>query len=96
MAALRTDILVVGGGLAGCAMAYFLGREGGDVTLIERFDINSLASGSNAGSMHAQIPLEPFLIEGEGWARQFAPAVPFLRGIDPVVEMAAGGARRRP
>src|SRR6476620_9077296 len=79
MAALRTDILVVGGGLAGCAVAYFLSREGRDVTLIERHDINSLASGSNAGSLHAQIPLEPFLIEGEGWARQFAPVVPFLR-----------------
>lgn len=81
MAALRTDILVVGGGLAGCAMAYFLSREGRDVTLIERHDINSLASGSNAGSLHAQIPLEPFLIEGEGWARQFAPVVPFLREL---------------
>jgi sarcosine oxidase, subunit beta len=78
MAALRTDILVVGGGLAGCAVAYFLSREGCDVTLIERHDINSLASGSNAGSLHAQIPFEPFLTEGEGWARQFAPVVPLL------------------
>jgi len=78
MAALRTDILVVGGGLAGCAVAYFLSREGCDVTLIERHDINSLASGSNAGSLHAQIPFEPFLTEGEGWARQFAPVVTLL------------------
>jgi glycine/D-amino acid oxidase-like deaminating enzyme len=78
MAALRTDILVVGGGLAGCAVAYFLSRDGMDVTLIEHQDINSLASGSNAGSLHAQIPLEPFLLEGEGWARQFAPVVPLL------------------
>jgi sarcosine oxidase, subunit beta len=78
MAALRTDILVVGGGLAGCAVAYFLSQQGADVTLIERLDINSLASGSNAGSLHAQIPHEPFLLEGEGWARQFAPVVPLL------------------
>ncbi len=78
MAALRTDILVVGGGLAGCATAYFLSREGADVTLVERHDINSLASGSNAGSLHAQIPHEPFLLEGEGWARRFAPVVPLL------------------
>jgi sarcosine oxidase, subunit beta len=78
MAALRTDILVVGGGLAGCAVAYFLSRQGCDVTLVERYDINSLASGSNAGSLHAQIPHEPFLLEGEGWARRFAPVVPLL------------------
>src|SRR4026207_2198169 len=78
MAALRTDILVVGGGLAGCAVAYFLSREGCDVPPIERHDINSLAAGSNAGSLHAQIPFEPFLTEGEGWARQFAPVVPLL------------------
>jgi sarcosine oxidase, subunit beta len=78
MAALRTDILVVGGGLAGCAVAYFLSRDGMEVTLIERQDINSLASGSNAGSLHAQIPFEPFLLEGEGWARQFATVVPLL------------------
>src|SRR5690348_12088043 len=78
MAALRTEILVVGGGLAGCAVAYFLSREGREVTLIERYDINSLASGSNAGSLHAQIPFEPFLSEGEGWARQFSPVVPLL------------------
>src|SRR5262245_19048412 len=78
MAALRTDILVVGGGIAGCAVAYFLSRQGADVTLIEQRDINSLASGSNAGSLHAQIPHEPFLLEGEGWARRFAPVVPLL------------------
>jgi sarcosine oxidase, subunit beta len=78
MAALRTDILVVGGGIAGCAIAYFLSRQGAEVTLIEQHDINSLASGSNAGSLHAQIPHEPFLLEGEGWARRFAPVVPLL------------------
>jgi glycine/D-amino acid oxidase-like deaminating enzyme len=78
MAALRTDILVVGGGIAGSAIAYFLSRQGAEVTLVEQHDINSLASGSNAGSLHAQIPHEPFLLEGEGWARRFAPVVPLL------------------
>ena len=74
----RADVLVIGGGLAGCAAAYYLSRAGADVTLLERFDINSQASGSNAGSIHAQIPAKPFVANGEAWARNFAPVIPFL------------------
>jgi glycine/D-amino acid oxidase-like deaminating enzyme len=74
----KADVLVVGGGLAGCACSYFLAKEGADVLLIERSDLNTLASGSNAGSIHAQIPHLPFLEEGEGWARTFAPTIPLL------------------
>jgi glycine/D-amino acid oxidase-like deaminating enzyme len=74
----KADVLIVGGGLAGCACAYFLAREGADVLLIERSDLNTLASGSNAGSIHAQIPHLPFVEEGEAWARTFAPTIPLL------------------
>ena len=31
-----TDVIVVGGGVAGCAMAYALANDGRDVTVIER------------------------------------------------------------
>jgi sarcosine oxidase subunit beta len=72
------DILVIGGGLAGCAMAYFLAREGADVVLLEERDLNSLASGANSGSLHAQIPYEPFVAEGESFARTFQPVVPLM------------------
>ena len=76
---MRTDVLVVGGGLAGCFMAYFLAREGIDVVLIERTDLGSQASGANAGSLHCQIPNHEFLEKGEDWARDFSPALVLLR-----------------
>jgi sarcosine oxidase, subunit beta len=76
---MRADILVVGGGLAGTAIAYHLVRGGADVLLIERTEVNALASGANSGSIHAQIPLEPFLEQGEAWTRGFAPTIPLMK-----------------
>ncbi|MDP6603701.1 MAG: FAD-binding oxidoreductase [Rhodospirillales bacterium] len=51
----RTDVLVVGGGLVGNALAYYLARAGVDVLLIDRDDVNNAASGRNAGSLHVQL-----------------------------------------
>jgi glycine/D-amino acid oxidase-like deaminating enzyme len=53
----ETDVLVVGGGLAGTAMAYYLAAEGLDVVLVERSQLNREASGTNAGSFHFQIAI---------------------------------------
>ena len=50
-----TDVLVVGGGIMGCALAYYLAREGVEVAVIDRHDLNTRASGTNAGSLHVQI-----------------------------------------
>jgi sarcosine oxidase subunit beta len=79
MANLETDVLVIGGGLAGAATAYYLAREGVEVTLAERTDLNTQASGSNAGSLHLQIPYPEFISEGEDWARVFTQAIPVMR-----------------
>ena len=62
-----TDVLIVGGGIVGCSLAYFLAREGTDALVIERFDLNTQASGTNAGSLHAQM-MSFFAMEGD-WER---------------------------
>lgn len=78
----KFDLLVIGGGLAGCATAYFAAKLGASVALLERSDLNLAASGSNAGSIHAQIPFDPFRQMGEAWARDFARTIPlFLASI---------------
>jgi sarcosine oxidase, subunit beta len=74
----ETDVLIIGGGLAGTATAYYLARAGAEVTLLEQSELNTQASGSNAGSIHAQIPHAPFMLAGEDWARIFAPTIPLM------------------
>ncbi|MHA7874137.1 NAD(P)/FAD-dependent oxidoreductase [Roseivivax sp.] len=75
----RFDLAVIGGGLAGSATAYFAARAGARVALIERRDVNLGASGSNAGSIHAQIPFDPFRSLGADWARRFSATLPLFR-----------------
>lgn len=71
----RFDTLVIGGGLLGCAVAYYLAREGLEVLLVEKEQINRQASGQNAGSLHFQ--LEYRMIEnGEAAAKKAAEALP--------------------
>jgi glycine/D-amino acid oxidase-like deaminating enzyme len=56
----ETDVLIVGGGLAGAALAYNLAGEGLEVLLLERSELNREASGTNAGSFHFQIAIHQF------------------------------------
>ena len=71
------DVIVIGGGIAGCTTAFYLAADGVDVTLLEQYELNTLASGVNAGSLHAQIQTEPFIKMGETWARQYSPVLRF-------------------
>src|SRR5688500_9415746 len=83
------DVIVVGGGVVGCAVAFFLAREGLAVALLERDSLAAHASGAAAG-MLAPIcesdgtgPLFEFGLES---LRMFPGLVPELRelsGIDP-------------
>ena len=72
---MRVNVVVLGGGLVGCAAAYYLARHGASVLLLEQGDLNREASGRNAGSLHFQ--LEYRLIRyGDELASQFAQIIP--------------------
>jgi glycine/D-amino acid oxidase-like deaminating enzyme len=49
----RSEIAIVGGGITGASAAYHLAQAGRQVTLLERGEIASEASGVNAGSIGA-------------------------------------------
>ncbi len=71
----RIDVLVVGGGLVGCATAYHLAAAGAAVLLVEQHELNGKASGQNAGSLHFQ--LEHRLVEqSDALAEHFAVTIP--------------------
>jgi glycine/D-amino acid oxidase-like deaminating enzyme len=72
------DVVVAGGGITGAATAYYLSQAGLSVTLVERFDLNTQASGRNAGSLHGQIQFEPFRLNPRQWALDYLPALSFL------------------
>ncbi|MCY4654925.1 MAG: FAD-dependent oxidoreductase [Dehalococcoidia bacterium] len=49
----EAEFLIIGGGIAGTATAFYLARQGRDVALVERGEIASEASGVNAGQIGA-------------------------------------------
>jgi D-hydroxyproline dehydrogenase subunit beta len=54
-----TDVVVIGGGIVGCAAAAFLAEAGARVELYERDEVAAAASGRNSGSV--QHPFDPVL-----------------------------------
>ena len=49
------DVAIIGGGLIGCASAYYLSLAGANIILVERDRINHGASSQNSGSLHFQL-----------------------------------------
>lgn len=78
-AVVDTDVLIVGGGIAGCGIARELAAAGVEVLLVDQSDLNTRASGSNAGSLHCQLPIEPFVEKGDAWAHAYAPVLRLMR-----------------
>jgi glycine oxidase len=51
MTPMRADVVIVGGGIVGCAIAWYLARDGVSVTLLERGRIGHGASDAAAGML---------------------------------------------
>src|SRR3981081_2770573 len=52
------DVVVAGGGIMGCALAYQLARRGVDVLLLERETLGSQSTGKCAGGVRQQFSME--------------------------------------
>ncbi|AMM23698.1 FAD-dependent oxidoreductase [Variovorax sp. PAMC 28711] len=52
---MQADVLVIGAGVLGACLAYYLSLAGQDVMVVDRDDLNLQASGANAGSLHVQL-----------------------------------------
>lgn len=50
----KTDVVIVGGGVNGCAIAYYLAKKGVDVTVFERKYLSSGATGSCGAGIRQQ------------------------------------------
>lgn len=72
------DVLVIGGGLTGCAAAFHLAGAGASVLVVEQGDLNAGASGQNAGSLHFQLERR-FLVHGAATAEHAARIVALNR-----------------
>lgn len=72
------DYIVIGGGAIGAATTYYLAKSCASVALLEEHDLNTAASGRNAGSLHGQIQYEPFEELGLVWAKNFLPGLAIL------------------
>ena len=72
------DVAIIGGGLAGCAAAYYLACRGVSSILLEAGELNSQASGANAGSLHFQLE-HRLIAHGDAAAEQFAAVIPLSK-----------------
>ncbi|MDK4716836.1 FAD-dependent oxidoreductase [Rhizobium sp. CNPSo 4039] len=75
----QTSTLVIGAGIAGLSTALFLAGEGEEVAVVERAFANSLASGGNAGSLHAQLLSFDHGVRAEGGGGPAAQTLPLQR-----------------
>ena len=83
------DAIVIGGGISGCAAAYYLSSAGHTVALIEKDATAAHASGFAFGSLHTQFrppasspPIEWFRAESIDLHHELAKSLPEVSGIN--------------
>lgn len=89
----RTDVLVIGAGVLGNCLGYYLARAGAQVLVVDRDDANLQASGANAGSLHVQLLSFDFGAKaqaGGGPAAQTLPLGPLAVRLWQELEQASG------
>ena len=83
-----TDVAIIGGGAAGCAVAYYLGQAGLSSTIIEREGVATQASGYAAGGLNPLTghgipgPLADFAWESFHLHKDLYPKLTALTEID--------------
>ena len=88
MSSERNDVVIVGAGAMGCAVAYFLGLDGVGSTIVERDEVAAHASGYSAGGLNplegAGIPdpLGPLAITSFRMHKEIWPDLTARSGID--------------
>ena len=58
-----TSVLVLGGGVFGCSVAYHLAREGAEVVLLERDHVAAGASGASAGMISTPVDTDDWMVK---------------------------------
>jgi len=61
MAAEKADVIIIGAGAIGCAIAYYLSKEGAKVIVVEQDSIGAHASGYAPGILNPQVAVPEYL-----------------------------------
>ena len=81
-------MLIVGGGIIGCSIAYFLRRQGVEVIVLEKGEIGNQASSAAAGLLAPirplahQDPLKALQLAGLARFSTFVPELEAVSGIN--------------
>src|SRR5258706_16249732 len=82
------DVLIVGGGIIGCSIAYFLCKQGVEVIVLEKGEIGAQASSAAAGLLAPirplcqQDPLKALQLAGLARFSSFVPELEAISGIN--------------
>jgi glycine/D-amino acid oxidase-like deaminating enzyme len=78
----KSDVAVVGGGVIGCAVAYYLSKQGARVTVIERSSVGGGASAANSGSIALATKKAGFALELAIASQRLYPGLSRELGMD--------------